>query len=97
MLKPLTRIAAACALLFSQSVYSASLQDVLRQSLQNDPELLEAQANKQAADSDIKIAKSGHLPTLTATATQVLAQSHRYESNERKRGITPGLQGKLNL
>ena len=44
MLKPLTRIAAACALLFSQSVYSASLQDVLRQSLQNDPELLEAQA-----------------------------------------------------
>lgn len=97
MLKPLTRIAAACALLFSQSVYSASLQDVLRQSLQNDPELLEAQANKQAADSDIKIAKSGHLPTLTATATQVLAQSHRYESNERKRGINPGLQGKLNL
>lgn len=97
MLKPLTRIAAACALLFSQSVYSASLQDVLRQSLQNDPELLEAQANKQTADSDIKIAKSGHLPTLTATATQVLAQSHRYESNERKRGINPGLQGKLNL
>lgn len=97
MLKPLTRIAAACALLFSQSAYSASLQDVLRQSLQNDPELLEAQANKQAADSDIKIAKSGHLPTLTATATQVLAQSHRYESNERKRGINPGLQGKLNL
>ena len=97
MLKPLTRIAAACALLFSQSVYSASLQDVLRQSLQNDPELLEAQANKQAADSDIKIAKSGHLPTLTATATQVLAQSHRYESNERKRGINPGVQGKLNL
>lgn len=97
MLKPLTRIAAACALLFSQSAYSASLQDVLRQSLQNDPELLEAQANKQAADSDIKIAKSGHLPTLTVTATQVLAQSHRYEANERKRGINPGLQGKLNL
>lgn len=97
MFKPLTRIAAACALLFSQTTHAASLQDVLRKSLKNDPELLEAQANKQAADSDIQIAKSGHVPTLTLTATQVLAQKHRYDSQKRAKGISPGLQGKLNL
>lgn len=96
MLKPLTRIAAACALLFNQSAYAASLQDVLRQSLQNDPELLEAQANKEAAKSDIEIAKSGHLPVLTLNATQVLTRKNRYDS-ERTRGINPSLQGKLNL
>ncbi len=97
MLKPVTRIAAACALIFSQSSQSATLQEVLRQSFSNDPELLEAQANRDAANTDVKIAKSGHLPTMTLTAAQVLAQKHRYESNERPRGIDPGLQGKLNL
>ncbi|SSY80259.1 TolC family protein [Alysiella crassa] len=96
MLKPVTRIAAACALIFSQSAQAATLQEVLRQSFSNDPELLEARANKDAAQTDIKIAKSGHLPTFSLTAAQVLAQKHRYESSNRS-SFNPGLQGRLNL
>lgn len=88
--------AAVCAAAAVQPVYAASLQSVVHTALQNDPAMLEARANIEAAATDVKIAQAGHYPVVTLTGTQTLAQRHRYEGNRRS-GFNPGVQASLNL
>ena len=58
----------------SQSIAAKELRDILRQSLLNDPLLLEAQANKSAAGSATKATRAGHYPVISVTGTQTLLQ-----------------------
>ena len=72
-----------------------NLQQVLRSALQNDPAVLEAQADVAAAESDMDAARAGHHPIITLTGSQTLLQKQRY--NNRKARFNPGVQATLNL
>ncbi len=81
----------------SSSVLAAnSLKDILQFALKQDPTLLEAKAEQEAAIQTRKGSEALHYPTLALTSSQILTQQHEYESNYRKR-TDVGVQGKLNL
>lgn len=75
-------------------VIAESLQGILSHALVSDPSLDEARANIAAAESQTKISEAGHLPIISLSNNQVLAQKHRYTS-ERRSG--PSLVGRINL
>ena len=83
--------------LLSSPVYALSLQDILKKSLVEDPSLREAKANEGSAHNAMKATQGGHYPVISLTGTQVLAQKHKYESNDLSDGPTPGLRGTLNV
>ena len=79
----------------SQSIAAKELRDILRQSLLNDPLLLEAQANKSAAGSATKATRAGHYPVISVTGTQTLLQKNDDSDDDLSNGL--GVKGSLNL
>lgn len=78
-----------------QPVEAQGLQDILKRSLVSDPILQEARANENAAKSTTKATRAGHYPVLALTGTSVVAQKHKYSSNDKDSGL--GVRGSLNL
>jgi outer membrane protein len=62
----------------SVSLMFKSPDDVYKKAVNNRPEILSAKIGMKQADINIDIAKSGFLPTLTASATAGTNFSHRY-------------------
>lgn len=85
------------ALCFSPTIQAAELQTILKTALQQDPLIIEAQANEQAAISKVKESQTLHYPVLAVTANQMLSQSHEKRSDYVSEDFTPGLRGTLNL
>ena len=79
----------------SQSIAAKELRDILRQSLLNDPLLLEAKANKSAAGSATKATRAGHYPVISVTGTQTLLQKNDDSDDDLSNGL--GVKGSLNL
>ncbi|WP_425316032.1 TolC family protein [Uruburuella testudinis] len=79
----------------TQPLLAQELKDILKSALVSDPSLLEARANENSAKSTTKATRAGHYPVLTLTGTQVVAQKHKYESNDMDDGL--GVRGTLNL
>lgn len=97
MPKHFTLAGGLCLLLAAFPAAGQPLQQILRQSLANDPTVREAEANERAAQSAVSASKAGHYPVVSLTGTQVLAQKHRNDRNERSKGLNPGLTANLNL
>ncbi|WP_336931113.1 TolC family protein [Acinetobacter tandoii] len=91
------RITLLVTLLCSSSVYAVQLKTLLKTALEQDPMMLEAQANEEAALSKVKESKSLHYPTLALTANQILGQSHKSQYDYVSEDFTPGVKGSLNL
>ncbi|NOL49732.1 TolC family protein [Pelistega europaea] len=72
------------------------LQEVLQYALKQDPRLLEAKAEQDAATQNRKASEALHYPTVAVTSSHMLGQHHRYESDY-DRETDAGLRGKLNL
>lgn len=83
--------------LCAMPAFAIPLQQLIQHSLDSDPQILEARAHEASAESSVSAAKAAHYPVVALTGTQVLAQEHRYVSNERRRGINPGLRASVNL
>lgn len=81
--------------LFSSELSAIELQNLLRNSLTNDPILQEASANIAVAEAQVKVSKAGHYPILSATNTSVLEQRHKEKSDDKK--STPGLRSRVNI
>ena len=64
-------------LMLTSPVYAADLKILLQNALTQDPLMIEAQANEQAAISKVKESQALHYPVLAVTANQVLGQSHK--------------------
>lgn len=79
----------------TKSSSSNQLKSILRYALTEDPRILEAQANIQAAQSQTKISQAGHYPIISVTNTQMLAQHHRNSGD--KKQSRPALKGQVNL
>lgn len=73
------------------------LRNLLKDSLYNTPEVQEAYANYQAAQSNVKMANSGHYPVVSVMGTQPVAQHHKYESNSMESGFHPGMKTTMNI
>ena len=90
-----------CAIISALFLFAApplaakELKDILKHSLIADPALLEARAMENVAKSTTKATRAGHYPVLTLTGTSVLAQKHKYASNDKDDGL--GVRGNLNL
>ena len=90
-----------CAIISALFLFAApplaakELKDILKHSLIADPALLEARAMENVAKSTTKATQAGHYPVLTLTGTSVLAQKHKYASNDKDDGL--GVRGNLNL
>lgn len=84
-------------LCLSPALQAAELQSILTRALQQDPLIIEAQANEQAAVSKIKESQALHYPILAVTANQVINQSHENRADYVTEDFTPGLRGVLNL
>lgn len=82
-------------LLGAQPLGAQDLKNILKNSLVADPALLEAKANENVAKSTTKATRARHYPVLALTGTQVLAQKHKYDSDDKDNGI--GVRGNLNL
>ncbi|MDO5666236.1 MAG: TolC family protein [Alcaligenaceae bacterium] len=80
----------------STATAATPLDEVLQYALRQDPKLLEAQAEQDAALQNRKASEALHYPTVALTSSQVLAQHHEYESDYRRK-TDVGLQGKLNI
>ncbi len=91
------RIALLVTLLCSTSVYAVQLKTLLKTALEQDPMMLEAQANEEAALSKVKESKALHYPTLAVTANQILDQSHESQYDYVSEDFTPGIRGSVNL
>ncbi len=85
------------ALCLSSLAQAAELQTILKTALQQDPLIIEAQANEQAAISKVKESQALHYPVLAVTANQILGQSHENRADYTSEDLTPGLRGTLNL
>ncbi len=85
------------ALCFASSAQAVELKTILKTALQQDPLILEAQANEQAAISKMKESRALHYPTVAVTGNQILNQSHDDRSDYSSENFTPGLRGSLNL
>ncbi|WP_410169333.1 hypothetical protein, partial [Acinetobacter indicus] len=81
----------------SSLAQAAELQTILKMALQQDPLIIEAQANEQAAISKVKESQALHYPVLAVTANQILGQSHENRADYTSEDLTPGLRGTLNL
>ncbi len=90
-------IALLMALLVISPAHAVELKTLLKIALTQDPLILEAQANQQAAISKVKESKALHYPTLAVTGNQILNQSHNNRSNYVSESFTPGVRGSLNL
>lgn len=75
---------------------ATSLNEVLQHALLQDPKLLEAKAEQDAAIQNRKASEALHYPTVALTSSQIITQHHEYESDYRRK-TDVGLQGKLNL
>lgn len=91
-----TLILASLASMSTAVSAATPLDEVLQHALRQDPKLLEAQAEQDAAIQNRKASEALHYPTVALTSSQVIAQHHQYESNYRRK-TDVGLQGKLNL
>ena len=85
------------ALFCTSSVSAVQLKTLLNTALEQDPMILEAQANEEGAKSKVKESKSLHYPTVAVTANQILDQSHESQDDYTSEDFTPGLRGSLNL
>lgn len=90
--------------IFLLSVFSVNtvadvieLRNLLKDSLYNTPEVQEAYANYQAAQSNVKMANSGHYPVVSVMGIQPVAQHHKYESNSMESGFHPGVKTTMNV
>lgn len=82
---------------FSTTVGAVTpLETVLQHALRQDPKLLEAQAEQDAAIQNRKASEALHYPTVALTSSHVLAQHHQYDSDYRRK-TDVGVQGRLNL
>lgn len=81
--------------LHSPIAFAEDLASILRYSLQQDPTLLEANANTEGAYNEMQASKAGHYPTLSLTGQNVLAQKHT-STNSRMRDDV-GVRARLNL
>lgn len=97
MTPKLSPIAAILCLLFSGAAAAVPLQHILRNALQNDPTVLEARANEQAAQSSVKEARAGHYPIVNVTGTQMITQHHRHDYDRSTDKFNPGINANLNL
>ncbi len=73
------------------------LRSILQYALNNDPILLEADADLQAADNRVDQAKSLHLPTVRVGGSGLIAERTKNGNNKTKNKFSPELQMKLNL
>lgn len=73
-----------------------SLQEVLQFALKQDPKLLEAKAEQDAAVQNRKSSEALHYPTVALTAHHMLAQHHDYESDYTHKNDA-GIRSKLNI
>lgn len=90
-------VALTSILLLSNISEAKSLRHILQYALNNDPILLEANADLQAADNRIGQAKAMHYPTIKLLGNQLVAQNHKKKSDEVDKDFTPEVQVKLNL
>lgn len=74
---------------------SASLQEVLRYALNQDPRVLEAKANTAIAEAQTGISQAGHFPIISLNNTQVLTQKHKDSSSRVE--SRPSVKGQLNI
>ena len=77
--------------------HAATLKEILKQALVNDPVIQEAQANVSFAHSTMQTTKAEHYPIVSAIGTQVIGQQHKYESNARETHFAPGLRATVNV
>lgn len=75
---------------------STTLEEMLRFSLRQDPKLLEAKAEQEAAIQNRKASETLHYPTVSLTSSQILTQHHQFEKDHEK-STKIGVVGKLNL
>ena len=61
---------------FTYETYPLSLEQCLEQAIANRPEIAQYQAKVASAEYDVKIAKSGYLPTVNLTAAQDWNDAH---------------------
>ncbi|ATG14966.1 TolC family protein [Providencia alcalifaciens] len=73
------------------------LKNLLKDSLDSAPEVQEAYANYQAAQSNVSAAEAGHYPVVSLMGTQPLAQQHKYESNAMESGFHLGTKATMNI
>ncbi|PIE46174.1 MAG: transporter [Gammaproteobacteria bacterium] len=90
--------AVSFALLISIGCAQAdTLRSILQYALVNDPILLEAYADQQAAGSRVGQAKAMHYPTVRLTSTGTVAEHHKNKSDYDDNTIEPTLEVGLNL
>ncbi len=90
-------IALTSFLLFSNISEAKSLRHILQYALNNDPILLEANADLQAADNRIGQSKAMHYPTVRLLGNQLIAQNHKKKSDYSDKKFTPALEAKVNV
>lgn len=81
----------------SSQVKALELKTLLKNALSQDPLIIEAQANEQAAISKVRESKSLHAPILSVTGNQILNQSHHKKTDYISEDFTPGVRGSVNL
>ncbi len=82
---------------FISSASATSLSSLLREAIQHDPSVMEAQAESASARSRVERARAVHWPVITATGSKLLSQRHRYSYDYDSEDIQPGIRGELNL
>lgn len=95
--KKIGEILILLSLYASSQAHAVELRTILKNALQQDPLIIEAQANEQAAISKVKESQALHYPVLAVTANQILDQSHDNRADYASENFTPGLRGTLNL
>lgn len=99
--RSLHRLFASLAMTFSVGValpaYATpvSLQSLLQHAFQQDPRLLEAQANIEQAQAQTNISRAGHYPTVSVGHTQYLYQQYKNPADAQT--SSPSLQAQVNL
>ncbi|MDG6882604.1 Outer membrane efflux protein BepC precursor [Phocoenobacter uteri] len=73
------------------------LRNILQYALNNDPILLEADADLQAAENRVGQAESLHLPTIRVVGNSLVTERTKEESHKTKNKFSPEVQMKLNL
>ncbi|MBO7080446.1 MAG: TolC family protein [Neisseriaceae bacterium] len=74
-----------------------ALQSILQKSLIDDPAVLEAWANEQAAQSTADGSFALHYPTVTVSGNQPLSTDYDNPNNEKDKRFNPAVQSTLNL
>lgn len=91
-----TVVLASHLLLVSVS-HANGLKDILKYTLTSAPEIKEASANIDASRNRTEQAKAQHLPVISLTGSQVLAQRHSSASDYTSKSLIPGIEGQVNL